>query len=115
LRFTLPKSLFFQKADFESLFKTGKKKFGSFFVIYSQLLTTDSENSARIGAAVSKKSTGPSVRRNLVKRLIREKYRLQQHDLPHLQVLVVTKKEIKAKHPDRIALKEDLDRLFAQL
>lgn len=65
--------------------------------------------------AVSKRASGPSFRRNLIKRLIREKFRVNQHALTHLQVLLVTKKDIKAKKPDRLALRADLDRLFDDL
>lgn len=114
MRFTLPKSLFFKEADYHSLFKTGKKKFGSFFVVYSKIIDSP-DITTHIGMAVSKKSSGPSNRRNLIKRLIREKFRLNQHELQHLQILVVTNREIKAKKPDRKALQADLDRLFTPL
>lgn len=108
---TLPKSFFFAKADFESMFKNGKKKFGSFFVVYFRPL--ESEHTKRLGFTVSKKSTKINVKRNLVKRIVRETYRLKQHELAQYQILVVGKRDLKAA--DRIKLREDLCRLFESL
>lgn len=52
----------------------------------------------RLGTSVGKR-TGPAVTRNRIKRLIRESFRLLQHDLPPgLDLLVI------AKHIDRPTL-----------
>ncbi len=63
------------------------------------------------GLVVGKKATGNNVKRNLVKRLIREAYRLHQHELAHLQVLVLAKRGL--KDIDRKALRADLEKLLA--
>lgn len=63
------------------------------------------------GLVVGKKATGNNVKRNLVKRLIREAYRLHQHELYHLQILLLAKKGLKGI--DRKALRSDLEGLLA--
>ncbi len=43
---------------------------------------------ARLGLAVATKAAGNSVQRNRVRRVIRETFRLRQHDLPSIDVVV---------------------------
>ncbi len=113
-RFTLAKACLFTTADFEFLFKTGNKKFGSFFVVYSCPISAENDaNIRRFGFVVSKKATGNNVKRNLVKRIIREIYRLNQYQLHNQQILVVTKKNLPAF--DRVAIREDLCKLFKKV
>lgn len=113
--FRLPKSLLFETADFEQLFKAGNKKFGAYFALHYCKLDSKEANAHRFGMSVAKKSVGTNVRRNLIKRVIRETYRLKQHDLVQYQVLVVAKRDLKKRIFDRTQLREDLCRLFASL
>ena len=111
MRFTFPPAYLFQKADFNLLFKVGKKKFGSFFVIYFRPLDgTERADFRRFGLVVGKKATGNNVKRNLTKRLIRESYRLKQHQLTQFQVMVLATKKVKGT--DRKLLRAELDRLW---
>ena len=111
MRYTFPKKLLFKKADFNTLFKQGKRRHGSFFILYHYPITiTETVDIKRFGLVVGKKAVGTNVKRNLVKRVIREAYRLQQHAFSQEQILILAKrnlKEISAK-----ALRQDLDNIL---
>ncbi|WP_338622914.1 ribonuclease P protein component [Agarivorans sp. OAG1] len=48
----------------------------------------------RLGLAVSKKSVKLAVGRNRIKRLVRESFRLHQHKLPAVDIVVISKNGI---------------------
>ncbi len=72
-------------------------------------------SSWRLGLAVTKK-TGCAVQRNRVKRVLREFFRLHQHDLPkHVDIVVVPKKHLR---PSRVSLQyvtKELLPLFVEI
>ena len=126
MRFTLFKKNLFKKADFSLLFKEGRKKYGSFFILYFRRIQNpiavipaeagiqaNGMSIKQFGLVVGKKATITNVKRNLVKRVIRESYRHAQHDLAGFQVLVVAKKGLKPIESK--VLRADLDAVFLQL
>ena len=109
MRLTLPRSQLFQTADFDLLFKTGKKFFSQFFIFYyCPVSSQQPANTKKLGVAVSKKSTKTNVKRNWVKRLIRETYRLNQGQFQGFQLLVLGKKDLR-KIP-KAELQQDLEK-----
>ena len=58
--------------EFDNVFKKGKKFEGKHFRIYCE---KNSQGLARLGIVVSKKRQGNAVKRNRIKRLIREVFR----------------------------------------
>lgn len=109
--FLLTKKQLFQKADFTQLFDSAIKKHGRFFVVYYQ--KDEVQILPTLGFVVSKKYTGTSIKRNLIKRLVREYFRLNQHDLKGLKVMLVVKKNIGAAQKNE--LHQDLEQLFSFL
>jgi len=77
-----------KKREFERVYKNGRRCWNKTFVIY---VLPNRINVTRLGLTVSKK-VGKSVKRNRVKRLIRESFRLSQEQImPGYDVVVVAK------------------------
>ena len=74
------------KWEFERVYKNGKRYWNKIFVMY---IMPNKINMTRLGLTVSKK-VGKSVKRNRVKRLIRESFRLSQEQImPGYDIVVV--------------------------
>lgn len=69
--------------------------------------------SARLGIVVAKRFVRAAVARNLVKRIVRESFRAARPVLPLLDVVVRVAARIDS--PDRRALRDEIDALFARL
>jgi len=74
--------------QFQSVF-TKPIRFGSSHI--TVLVTQNPENNNRLGLAIAKKRVKLAVQRNRIKRLIRESFRLNQHNLPNIDIVVMVK------------------------
>lgn len=61
------------KDEFEKVFRAGRKRVGRYFAVY---LFRENEGVSKLGMVVPKRLVGTSVRRNEVKRLVRECFRM---------------------------------------
>ncbi len=64
-------------------------RFGSSHITI--LVTPNSDNNNRLGLAIAKKRVKLAVQRNRIKRQVRESFRLNQHNLPHIDIVVMVK------------------------
>lgn len=81
---------------FQSVFKK-PIRFGSrhfTILITPTSLSDDSCKNNRLGLAIAKKRVKLAVERNRIKRLVRESFRLNQHDLPAIDMVVMVKSGI---------------------
>ena len=76
------------KADFNRVFAQAEKFSDRYFTV---LVRSNDLPYPRLGLAVSKKVAKSAVVRNRIKRLIRESFRLQQHDLTGLDIVVIAR------------------------
>jgi ribonuclease P protein component len=79
------------KRDFEDIFKNGQKVSSGGLVLWHRL-NPDAPYGARMGIAVSRK-LGTAPRRNRIKRLLREVFRLNGHKLKHGAAFVISPRE----------------------
>ncbi|HEY6457896.1 MAG TPA: ribonuclease P protein component [Steroidobacteraceae bacterium] len=96
-----------RKREFDQLYALGKRLGNNHFGI---TVHPNDLGFARLGLAVASKPFGGSVPRNRIRRLIRESFRLRQHDLPHVDVVVSARPRAKEASPAQ--LRASLDGLW---
>ena len=74
-----------RKREFDQLYAQGKRFGDSHFGF---TVCPNELGLARLGMAVAAKPFGGAVPRNRIRRLIRESFRLRQHDLPDVDLVV---------------------------
>ena len=73
------------KFDFERVFKEGRRAFAKGLLVY---VAVSPVAMARIGLVTSRRF-GNAVHRNRARRLLRESFRLKQHELPPLDIVAL--------------------------
>jgi ribonuclease P protein component len=74
-----------RKSDFEAAYARGRRFGNGFFAVTAN---PNDMGAPRLGLAVSVKNAGNSVERNRLRRTIRESFRLHQHELPPVDLVV---------------------------
>ncbi len=74
-----------RKSDFEAAYARGRRLGNGFFAVTAM---PNEIGGPRLGLAVSVKNAGNSVERNRIRRTIRESFRLHQHELPAVDLVV---------------------------
>ena len=85
-RFTLPaQRRLRRKPDFEAAYARGRRMGNGFFGVTARV---NDQGGPRLGLAVASKMAGGSVERNRIRRVVRESFRLHQHELPAVDLVV---------------------------
>ena len=76
------------KLQFDAIYASGRRIDDRFFGLR---IKPNGLSHPRLGLAVAVKTAGSGVARNRLRRLVRESFRLAQHELPALDVVVAAK------------------------
>ena len=98
-----------RRSEFSALFQSGKRIHSEYLTV---ILSTNPSGMRRLGLVVGKKVGKAAVRRNRMKRLLREFFRLNKHRLPASQdILIVARKDFSfMKYRD---LSSELEKVLA--
>lgn len=111
VKFRLPKQAKLLKTDdFSSVFNLRKRIANTHLVIRFK---PNNLNRARLGLVVGKKTAKLAVHRNYMKRVLREFFRLNQHQLPSLDLVVQVQK--KFQKTDFMQIKQEFEQLTKKL
>ncbi|ADI31152.1 ribonuclease P protein component [Methylotenera versatilis] len=96
--------------DFSSVFNFRKRFSLKYLVMHYQPNTLQR---ARLGLVVGKKTAKLAVSRNYMRRVLREFFRLNQHDICHVDLIIRVQK--KFDKVDFIQIKQEFDSLIYKL
>ncbi len=109
-RLTLPaKRRLRRKSDFDAAYARGRRFGNSFFAITA----APRAEGPRIGLAVAVRVAGNSVERNRIRRVIRESFRVHQHEFPAVDLVVSAR--AKARDASGSELRAALDALWKKV
>jgi ribonuclease P protein component len=74
-----------RKSDFEAAYARGRRLGNGFFAVTAN---ANCVGGPRLGLAVAARLAGGSVERNRIRRIIRESFRLHQHEIPAVDLVV---------------------------
>ena len=99
-----------RKPQFDAIKAQGRRLGNGHF---GMMVCANDSDGPRLGMAVSIKVAGDGVERNRIRRMIRESFRLSQHELPALDLVVSARS--RAKGATGSELRASLGELWARL
>jgi len=97
-------------AEYKRVFAKPVKSTDRFFTL---LAIKNNIDYPRLGLAIAKKSIRKAVTRNVIKRTVRENFRLQQHLLVNIDVVVLARRD--AANASTSTLRKSLDKHWLKL
>ncbi len=109
--FSFPKQLRLGKpAEFKKVFAKPIKSTDKFLTV---LAIKNDLNHSRLGLAIAKKNIKKAVARNLIKRAVRENFRLQQDHLNNFDIVVLARRD--ANNASPALLSKSLDKHWLKI
>jgi ribonuclease P protein component len=94
-----------QKTEFDRVYRDARRSADALFAIFAR---NTGAAAPRLGLAIAARIVGNAVRRNRIKRLIRESFRQHQHELPAVDLVVNARAG--ARDADNAAITRSLER-----
>ena len=89
--YNFPSALRLKKpAEYKKVFAKPIKSSDTYFTL---LAIRNDFDHPRLGLAIAKKNIRKAVHRNVIKRTVRENFRLQQHNLGNIDIVVLARRE----------------------
>ena len=82
-----------RRAEYTACYDGGERRYTKYFVVFAR--ESGMVGNGRLGLAVTKKC-GNAVERNRIKRVLRSFFRLHQHEMPCMDIVVTPKKHLRA-------------------
>jgi ribonuclease P protein component len=98
-----PRKRLHQPAEFRVVRQQGRRFADAYFVLS---VLANQQSHARLGLAIATRTCGNAVARNLIKRVARESFRLNQHALPAVDITIAAREA--ARHAPRSDLRASL-------
>lgn len=99
-----------EAAEYKKVFAKPVKSTDKFFTL---LAIRNDFDHPRLGLAIAKKNIRKAVTRNLIKRVVRENFRLQQQDLINIDIVVLARRD--AANASPALLRKSLDKHWLRL
>jgi ribonuclease P protein component len=99
------------KLDFDSVYARGSRRFDDAY--FSVRAKPNALAHPRLGLAIAVKTLGSAVARNRLRRQIRESFRVQQHELPSVDIVVAARAS--ARDATSAALHASLANLWTRI
>ena len=96
---------------FQQVFNNNPSRFGSSH--FTILVTKNTDQNNRLGLAIAKKRVKLAVQRNRIKRLVRESFRLHQHNLPDIDMVVIVRSGI--DNLDNATITKQLEKIWRKI
>jgi ribonuclease P protein component len=97
-------------SDFELGYAQGRR-FGN--ELFTATVRANALHHPRLGQSVAVRIAGSAVARNRLRRLVRESFRMRQHELPAIDIIVGVRAA--ARGADRAALSRALEHLWSKI
>jgi ribonuclease P protein component len=94
-----------QKSEFDRVYRDARRFADNFFAVFAR---HNGGSQPRLGLSVAARIIGNAVRRNHVKRLVRESFRQHQHELPAVDIVVNARSG--ARDADNASIVQSLER-----
>jgi len=97
-------------AEFQDTYRHGRRYGNEYF---SASARRNELGHARLGLSIAARTVGNAVQRNRIRRLVRESFRLQQHELPAADIVIGARARVVGAH--RAELRAGLMQLWKQI
>ena len=101
-----------RRAEYTACYDGGERRYTKYFVVFAR--SSEDLGNGRLGLAVTKKC-GNAVERNRIKRVLRSFFRLHQHEMPCMDIVVTPKKHLRADKFCLALAESELLPLFGEL